>query len=344
MVAIIGTVGVPACYGGFETLVDNLLNDKGDYTVYCSSMNYKVKLDSYKSARLVYLPLNANGVSSILYDVLSIFHALFSGHRVLLILGVSAGLIIPLVKIFTRRKLVTNIDGLEWRREKWSRWAKWYLKLSERAAVRFSDVVIADNQGIADYVFNEYGVVANVIAYGGDHVLVRGLIQKNDRYAFSVCRVEPENNVHMILEAFSKVDKKIKFVGNWGSSEYGRELKRSFSSFENIDLIDPVYDLQELFNLREACDFYVHGHSAGGTNPSLVEAMFFSKPILAYDCIYNRATMNNKGYYFSDVASLMLSIDRVYDKQELGQEMRAIAESKYTWKEVRKRYLDVICS
>jgi glycosyltransferase involved in cell wall biosynthesis len=343
VIAIIGTVGVPACYGGFETLVDNLLENEGEYTVYCSSKSYRSKLKVYKSAKLVYLPLNANGVSSVLYDALAIVHALLNRSRVLVILGVSGGFMLPFVRLFTRSRLVTNIDGLEWRRDKWNKLARVYLKWSEKLAVKYSHVVIADNQGIADYVQNEYGVKAEVIAYGGDHVLAGTLAGKSADYAFGVCRIEPENNIHIILEAFRIAGLPLKFVGNWAASEYGRKLKSVYSVVDNIELVDPIYDLSTLFELRSACRFYVHGHSAGGTNPSLVEAMFFSKMILAYDCVYNRYTMRNHGCYFSDVGSLVKLLGSLDDShlQRGGADLLEIAHESYTWQSVRDRYLSV---
>ncbi len=344
MIAIIGTVGVPACYGGFETLVDNLLDDESDYIVYCSTKAYKEKLKTYKSARLVYLPLDANGVSSIFYDALAIMHALFFGYKTFLVLGVSAGFMLPILRLFSGRKLVTNIDGLEWRRNKWNKWARWYLKWSEKLAVKYSHVVIADNQGIADYVKNEYGVDAEVIAYGGDHVLTREPCGGKGGYAFSVCRIEPENNVHVIFDAFSRTDKKLKFVGNWNSSEYGRGLKRQYSSFMNLEIIDPIYDLDQLFYLRDGCDFYVHGHSAGGTNPSLVEAMFFSKAVFAFDCVYNRYTMDQNGCYFSDLSSLigLLSAIDQLSLDKIGSELKKIADRNYTWDVIRDSYAKLL--
>lgn len=344
MIAIIGTVGVPACYGGFETLVDNLLEGDGEYTVYCSSKSYSSKLDVYKSARLVYLPLNANGVSSVLYDALAIIHALMSKSQVLVVLGVSGGIMLPFVRLFTRSKLVTNIDGLEWRRGKWNGLAKVYLKWSEKLAVKYSHVVIADNQGIADYVQNEYGIKAEVIAYGGDHVLAGAPVEKPADYAFGVCRIEPENNIHMILEAFRISGLPLKFVGNWDASEYGRSLKLEYSMVDNIELVDPIYDLNTLFKLRSVCRFYVHGHSAGGTNPSLVEAMFFSKMILAYDCVYNRYTMKNHGCYFTDVNSLVRLLESLDDTRlhRGGADLLEIARDSYTWQSVRDKYLTVI--
>ena len=344
MIAIIGIVGVPACYGGFETLVENLLDEKGDYLVYCSSSTYKEKLVSYKGAKLKYVPINANGVSSIIYDGFSMLHAVFSGSKVLLVLGVSGCLLLPFLRLFTRKKIVTNIDGLDWRREKWGRAARIFLKLSERSAVRFSDVVVADNQGIADYVYSEYGVRPEVIAYGGDHVLTRAITGVSKGYSFGVCRIEPENNVHVILQAFSENDFPLKFIGNWDASEYGITLKKKYSNFPNIEIIDPVYDLDELFKYRDECSIYVHGHSAGGTNPSLVEAMFFGKQILAFDCVYNRATMHNEGLYFTSVESLVNGLKQSTNTERdiSGAKMREIAHRCYSWGSIRKAYADLL--
>ena len=172
--SIIGTVGVPACYGGFETLVENLLDEKDNQckvAVYCSSKAYTNQPPHYKNAQLYYIPLNANGAQSIPYDIWSLCHAVFKGTDNILILGVSGAICLPIIRLFSKAKIVTNIDGLEWKRNKWSKLIQGFLKFSEKLAVKYSDVVIADNQAIADYVSQEYGVVSEVIAYGGDHAV-----------------------------------------------------------------------------------------------------------------------------------------------------------------------------
>ena len=286
-ISIVGTVGVPACYGGFETLVENLLETGAEdksITVYCSSKSYERKFTSYKNAKLTYIPFKANGPQSIIYDIASLLHALFKRPDVVLILGVSGCVFLPFFRLFAKAKVVTNIDGLEWRREKWGKWPKRFLKFSEKLAVKFSDVVISDNQAIADYVQNEYGVKSTVIAYGGDHAVTADLKISDAGFALALCRIEPENNVEMILEAFSKTDKPLKFIGNWDSSEFGRVMKSKFSVFDNIEIIDPIYDIEKLSVLRSSCSFYIHGHSAGCTNPSLVEMMHFGKSIFCFDC------------------------------------------------------------
>ncbi len=143
-VSIVGTVGIPAKYGGFETLVEHLtknLNSKFDITVFCSSKAYDKKLNRYNGSNLEYIDLNANGIQSIIYDIVSIFKAI-KNSDIILILGVSGCIILPLVRIFSKNKIVVNIDGLEWKRGKWNWYAKSFLKLSEEIAVRNSDVVL----------------------------------------------------------------------------------------------------------------------------------------------------------------------------------------------------------
>ena len=343
-VSIIGTVGLPACYGGFETLVDNLVNEstrEDDLTVYCSSKTYDKKLKVYNGAKLTYIPFKANGPQSIIYDITSLSHALFKRPDVVLILGVSGCFFLPFFRFFSKAKVVTNIDGLEWRREKWGKWPKRFLKYSEKLAVKYSDIVIADNQGIADYVDEEYGVKSAVIAYGGDHAVGTDMVISDDGFALALCRIEPENNVEMILNAFSKTSKPLKFIGNWANSDFGRQMKTKYSSFENIDIIDPIYDIEKLSVLRASCSFYVHGHSAGGTNPSLVEMMHFGKTIMCFDCNYNRASTENRASFFSDSDALVENINAEKDSVN-GQSMLEIAQRRYTWDIVRNQYFDLI--
>lgn len=342
-IAIVGTVGIPACYGGFETLVENLTirDSPHKVSVYCSSKYYDKKIKSYNGATLHYIPLSANGAQSIPYDIASIFHGLFKGYRNFLILGVSGALVLPIIKFFLPKvRFATNIDGLEWRRDKWGALAKKFLKFSERMAIKSSQTIICDNQAIADYVKSEYGINSSVIAYGGDHSLINTLPEVCNDYYFALCRIEPENNVHTILEAFADNKEELIFVGNWNKSEYGAKLKSKYSKVSNLKLLDPIYDLDILFDYRAKCRGYIHGHSAGGTNPSLVEMMFFRKSIFAFDCSYNRATMENKGTFFTDAESLSDAI-RASSNSASADQMVEIAERRYKWSVIRQQYYEL---
>lgn len=358
-VAIIGTAGVPARYGGFETLVHQLViqwKDKYDVGVYCSKKYYKPeeRIKTWNGARLFYLPLNANGIQSILYDIVSVFHALFWADT-LVILGVSGGIVLPLVKLFTKKKIIVNIDGLEWRRPKWNKWVQRFLKFSEFLAVKYSDVDITDNAALKRYTAINYGTLSYLVAYGADHVKPCAIAESDcvkypflkGEYAFKVCRIEPENNLHLILEAFSKFkEKTLVIVGNWNNSEYGLNLKQQYAETEHLILLDPIYEQTELDLLRSNCSLYVHGHSAGGTNPSLVEAMYLGLPILAFDVVYNRATMCHKGMYFKDADALSTILSTLKKEQvdALSVEMKLLANEFYTWEVIADKYHALILS
>jgi hypothetical protein len=350
-IAIIGIVGLPARYGGFETLTEYLtkyLGKKYDFTVYCSGKIYKNRLAEHNNATLVYLPLNANGVQSILYDILSIFNALIYADT-LLILGVSGCIILPLVKRISSKKIIVNIDGLEWRRDKWNKYARWFLRFSEKIAVRYADEVIADNEAIQDYVAAQYRKPSRLIAYGADQVkrlaISQEILEKypflHNSYAFTVCRIEPENNIHIILEAVTRQNKlPMVFIGNWKVSQYGLDLYAKYSGIEHIHLLDPIYDQAILDQFRSNCMIYLHGHSAGGTNPSLVEAMYLGLTIFAYGVTYNKKTTEYQAQYFSnadDLVRLLLDYDVNFGARA-GEQMSEIANRLYRWEVVAAQY------
>lgn len=350
-VAIIGTVGVPANYGGFETLVEQLVrhNKSEDlqYAVYCSRKSYNDERWVYHGAKTEYIGLNANGVQSIPYDIVSLLRAARKSDAIL-VLGVSGCAFLPIFRLFSKRRLIINIDGLEHRRDKWNKWTRRFLKFSEKQAVRYGNVIVTDNQGITDYVLKEYGKPSELIAYGGDHVLQEISTDESDKilndyglstdgYSLAICRIEPENNVHTILEAFAKTpEKNLVFIGNWTKSEYGNRMLEKYSKFQNIKILSAIYDLKILNVLRSNCRCYLHGHSAGGTNPSLVEAMFFGKPIIAFDCIYNRESTENKASYFSSSADLQSKINSI--SPNIGESMIEIANRRYTWENIARQY------
>ncbi|MGN0757009.1 DUF1972 domain-containing protein [Treponema sp.] len=361
-VAVIGTVGVPACYGGFESLVDNLLDftpPNVEYTVFCSGKKYEKRLDSYKEAKLVYLEMDANGKESIFYDFKSMKLSVAANADIMLILGVSGCIFLPYIRRIFKGKIITNIDGLEWRRDKWKWYAKKLLKFSEKMAVKYSDIVIGDNKGITDYIKSEYSkIVKNkrveLIAYGGDQVSRvqdDSLFEKypfcREPYSVTVCRIEPENNIHVILEAFSKMsDEPLVFVGNWEKSEYGRSLKEKFSVYKNIHLLNPIYEPHIVNWLRSNARVYIHGHSAGGTNPSLVEAMNLYLPILAFDCVYNRATTEEKCLYWKtpdDLQNLMKKLCHSESgseslREKIAREMGEAGKRLYSWEKIARQY------
>ena len=347
-IAIVGTVGLPPRYGGFETLSDYLvtqLSQTFDFTVYCSGPDYKTHPEKHHQARLVYFPFKANGAQSILYDLCNLIHA-WVKTDLILVLGVSGGIFLPIGRL-VGKKVVLNIGGLDWQRSKWGPIAAWFLRISEWVAVRAAHVLVADNAGIAAYLKQKHGLESHLIAYGGDQACIPeggplsepGLPPVGTPYAFSVARIQPDNHVETILQAFERIEKfPLVFVGDWERSEYGRTLRERYRLHPRLHLLDAIYDRTRLNKLRGHCNIYVHGHSAGGTNPSLVEAMYLGLPIAAYDVVYNRATTNGQGKFFASVEELIELIQTTADSEwtQLGLAMKEIADRQYKW--------DIVCS
>ena len=360
-VAIIGTAGVPAAYGGFETLADELVKYaeaqglSHHFTVYCSGSNTSEE-PSYRGACRRFISLSANGIASIFYDMLSCIDAWWRGDKTFLILGVSGAPIIPLLRLLSSVKIVINVDGVEWKRAKWGGMASLYLRFAEWLAVRFSHEVISDNEGIKEYLDQTYGRESAVITYGGDHALRGDMVdlpfELPEVFALSLCRIEPENNVHEILSAFSSFERlPLVFVGNWDATDYGRQLWANYKDIPNVHLLPPIYEQNCLYSLRQRASAYVHGHSAGGTNPSLVEMMHFGVPVLAFDCVFNRYSTEGVAFYFSSSDELGSQLDLLLNGDEmagvqhlteLGAKMKQIAQSKYVWSEVGERYFSLL--
>lgn len=350
-IAIVGSVGIPANYGGFETFVDYMsqyVSNKFDLTVYCSSKSYKEKMNRYNKARLKYIPLKATGIQSIPYDILSILFSL-KNSDVILVLGSSGAIVLPFVRIFANKKVIFNMAGLEWQRSKWDAIARWFLKFSEKIAVKYSDEVVVDNQGLQEYILAEYGVKSGVIAYGGDQVSKLALTDElladfpflNKPYYCAIARIQPDNNVDIVLATFGKMpNRDLVFVGNWEGSDYGKELKKKYADSDNIHLLDAIYDLLILDQIRTNCVAYIHGHSSGGTNPSLVEAMHLELPIFAFDVNFNRYTTQNQAEYFTTSSELEEMVQHL-DPQTLKNQtikMKAMANDLYTWRRIVGEY------
>ncbi|SMX45322.1 DUF1972 domain-containing protein [Octadecabacter ascidiaceicola] len=347
--AIVGTVGLPANYGGWETLVENIvtpLSEQLDVTVYCSRNRYKTHLTSYKGAQLDYIGLNANGIQSIFYDIVCLWRARSFDH--VLILGTSGCIALPLFRLISKAHYTLNIDGLEWRREKWSGAAKAFLRMSEYLGCRFAHQLVADNAVIQTHIQTAYNCKSALIAYGGDSPAMEIIPDPEipqEPYAFSVCRIEPENNLHMILEAYAGLpESRLVIIGNWKSSAFGLDLKKRYGALKNITLLDPIYDRGKLDGYRAGCQLYLHGHSAGGTNPSLVEAMWLGLPILAFDVNFNRETTEDQALYFTSIQDLREKVEELQgtNLSELANTMKGIADRRYTWANVARDYLALL--
>ena len=210
-----GTVGLPARYGGFETLAEQLIlaaEQRGiahRFTVWCSApQSGPHRPPTFHGATLRYLPLKANGAQSIPYDVASLWQAARSGHRTALLLGVSGAIVLPALRAIRQMRIITHVDGIEWQRPKWGRAARAFLHRSEASAARWSHSVIADNPMIARHIRDSYGRDPVNIAYGHEHARAAPAARIDDlhlpaRYALALARAEPENNLIPILDAFT---------------------------------------------------------------------------------------------------------------------------------------------
>lgn len=358
-VAIIGTNGIPAKYGGFETLTEYLskyLNQEFDLTVYCAKTPKEKRLKSINNTKLVYIPLKANGWQSIIYDAISIIHA-FIRNDVLVILGFSGVFAFPF-KIFFRKKIVFNIGGVEWKKVRGKKSfgklevisKKWF----EKICIYYSDVVIADNQVIWDYVKTTYGIDSILAEYGGNHAIYKPINEHlktkypflSAKYDVTVSRAQEDMNIHLIIEAYKKTpERNLVVVSNWETSEYGRKLKQeNKNKFSNIFLEDAIYNVDELNAIRSNAEIYIHSHSLCGTAPSLTEAMFLKLPVICFDVNTNRASTENNSIYFSNSESLVLELKSLDQNniQQLGERMYEIAQRRYNWERIVNLYKNSI--
>lgn len=319
-IPLVGTVGVPARYGGFETLVEQLCRhvpaEHIRFVVYCERSSYSTteRAASFEGHHRVFLPLKANGISSLFYDSLSLIDAVLRRRADdVFIFGYSGAWILPLLKLLRPRvRFIVNVDGMEWRRAKFSPPTRLFLKALEWCAARTASIIIADNAALSELFLRRYRTEPVVIAYGGDHTLVSKVApgsamlagRKTDGYYLSIARIEPENNCQIIIDGCIAASVPLVFIGNWAANGYGTSLRERYGNIENIALLDPIYDQAVLALWRSGATGYIHGHSVGGTNPSLVEALFHADRLASFDCAFNRATLSDAGNYFSDANSL----------------------------------------
>lgn len=358
-VALIGTNGIPARYGGFETLTEYLaryLSDKYEITVYCAKSKKTNRLQTYLNSKLVYIPFKANGWQSMIYDALSIIHA-FIKSDVLVILGFSGVFAFPLKPIF-KKKVVFNIGGIEWQKVRGTKifgpievaTKKWF----EKICVAFSDKIIVDNQVLWDYVKLTYNINSTLAEYGGDHAIFKPITEElankytflKEKYDLTVSRAQEDMNIHLLIEAYKKMpNRNLVVVSNWWISDYGIKLKEdNKDKFNNIYLVDAVYDLEELNTIRSNGIIYFHTHSLCGTAPSLTEAMSLGLAIICFDVETNRSTTEDKSYYFKDANSLIEILNEISEDElhQLKIDMHEIAQRRYTWARIVQIYNNCI--
>jgi glycosyltransferase involved in cell wall biosynthesis len=353
-VAIVGTAGLPAAYGGFETLAQNLVTnlcDQYDFTIYCKRTPRARRLPHYPGARLIYLPLHSNGWQSLPYDCLALLHA-FATVDVVLYLGPVAGGILPLNRLF-RKNLIVNFGGLnEWEREKLHALEKNYMFFSSWLCARLSTVNLADNCVLQKSIKQSFRAESLVIRYGGNHVGVpEDRVDLEARYPFvrdpyfvSVARAQVDNNLHVLIDAFKGLPaKRLVLVSNWQVSKYGRLMYEKAREVANIIPLEAIYNPIEINYIRSKATAYIHGHSYCGTAPSLVEAICLGLPIISWDVPTNRETTRGNAIYFDSAASLQRIICELTPDEltRLKHALRPLAKEEYTWERVCKQYAEL---
>jgi glycosyltransferase involved in cell wall biosynthesis len=355
--AIIGTRGIPNNYGGFETLTEYLveyLANEIDTTVYCSSIDMDGNLINYKGASLKYVHVTSHGLLGVIYDSISLLKVLRE-FDVILFLGFGGGFVMPFISSKNKKKIILNIGGLDWKRNKWSPFAQKVIKKAEGLLIKNCHKIISDNVAIQQYIKQEYNKESVFIPYGGDQAVKQPIDEPSindypflkENYAFTVTRIQPDNNIDMILKSFTAQDHiSLVIVGNWDDSEYGKLTKQKYLNKPRVILLDAIYDRKKLDILRSNCAIYIHGHSAGGTNPSLAEAMYLGLPVFAFASGYNEYTTSNKAIYFKnekELTSLIINYQS-YPLKQIGAELREFAKVHYIWKNIADQYKQVILS
>lgn len=346
-VSFIGSAGIPNRYGGFESFLEHCAPTIAaldiPVIVTCDSRLYPDKEADFRGVRREFLGLPANGASSVFHDALA-FLRVFSRSDQIVVLGVSGGPWFPLFRLLcevTGKRLIVNVDGVEWRRAKFSVMKRRVLKLFDALAQRFSHHVVYDNEGLYQYLTSPAKKKSTCIAYPGDHVLRLENAVRRPGTALTVCRIEPENNLELLIEGFlSSTLKEYTIVGNWNHSDYARALRERYTSEARLRLLDPIYDQMKLAELRECCAYYLHGHSVGGTNPSLVEILFYDCIILCFDVNFNRHTAGQGANYFKTANDLQRALDSSTQDIVLREDLRA----QYTGDAIAEMYIQVMNS
>jgi glycosyltransferase involved in cell wall biosynthesis len=353
-VAIVGTAGLPANYGGFETLAENLVKHlvgRYEFVVYCKRTPRARRQTEFCGARLIYMPFHSNGRQSPLYDIASLLHAFLTAD-VVLYLGPVVGYFLPVNRLFAKN-LIVNFGGLnEWEREKLSGLEKKYMFMSCSLAARSATSNIADNFVLQKNIAETFRANSVVVRYGGDHTSIPAddpelqasypFVQ--EPYFVGVARAQIDNNLHLVIEAFKNVpEKKLVLISNWSTSEYGRDLFEKNKNIDNIVLLPAIYDLRRLDYIRSRAVAYIHSHSYCGTAPSLVEAICLGLPIISWDVPTNRETTRERALFFNSQESLQRVICTATqsDFNAVRESLRPLATEEYTWDQVCNGYADL---
>ncbi|UYK41638.1 DUF1972 domain-containing protein [Microbacterium terricola] len=351
---MIGTRGVPAAYGGFETAVEEVgrrLVERGHrVTVY--SRGGESRDRQYLGMDIVHLPaLPQKQLETLSHTGLSAAHAVL--HRrpdAAFVFNAANAPFLPLLRA-RGIPVALHMDGLEWKRDKWGARGRAYYRWAEEHGVRHADALIADAPGIADYYTAEFGVPTELIRYGAPILqdtpadAVRALDLEPGGYHLVVARFEPENHVREIVEGYraSHATMPLVVVGSAPyAAEYTRRIHELGDADPRVRLLGGIYDQDVLDALYFHAHTYVHGHSVGGTNPSLLRAMGAGTAVIAYDVDFNRETLDEQGWFFGDASDAERHFNSVEQETplvaSLGEASRRRAASVFRWEHVAADY------
>jgi len=348
-IAIIGTRGIPNNYGGFEQFAEYLsvgLVNKGHEVFVYNSHNHIFKDNIYKGVKIIhcYDPEYLIGTTGqFIYDLNCILNSRKKNFDIILQLGYTSSSIWN--RLMPKKSiLVTNMDGIEWKRSKFSNRVQKFLKYSEGLAVKYSDYFIADSIGIQQFLKKDYQVESTYIPYGAeimknpDSNILRKYNLKEYKYDIVIARMEPENNIEMIIEGYldSKKERDLVIVGSL-ETKFGKYISEKYND-NSIKYLGFVSGIENLNSLRNFSNLYFHGHSVGGTNPSLLEAMASNSLIFAHDNIFNKSILEGDAYYFTTSEQISdLMNDKIKENKFVINNKDKI-KNLYSWNKITDDY------
>ena len=349
--AILGTRGVPNHYGGFEQFAQYLSEKfvkKGHEVYVYNSQNHPYQKSEWNGVKIIHCkdPSNTIGTASqFIYDLNCIIDSRKRNYDIILQLGYTSSSIWNF--LFPKGTIiVTNMDGLEWKRNKYTKLVQKFLLFAEKLAVKYSNYLISDSIAIQSYLKQKYSIESKYIPYGAfvvnnvDKQILKDFNVKENSYNILVARMEPENNIETILQGFvnSNTSRKFIVVGNT-SNKYGSYITEKFKD-SRIIYTGYIEAIEKLNTLRKYSYLYFHGHSVGGTNPSLLEAMSSSSLICAHNNHFNKAILDDHAFYFNcdKCVTSLLEKENIQERELYVHNNLEKIKKKYRWSKVLKEY------
>jgi len=350
-IAILGTRGIPNNYGGFEHIAGWLargLVERGHSVTVYNSHRHPYQKKEWNGVRIIHCfdPEYLIGIAGqFVYDLNCIIDSRKRNYDIILMLGYTSSSVWG--RLYPKKPIViTNMDGLEWQRTKFSKPVRNFLKYAEKLAVRSSRFHVADSPVIKDYLDNKYGIKSKYIAYGADlypeaneeHLTEYGL--KKQSYFLLMARMEPENNIEMILDGFSLSNSANKFIviGNTGNA-FGTYLVDKYKEEKRIVFLGPIFNERKVQSLTSFCSLYFHGHSVGGTNPSLLDAMASKVPLAAHGNEFSRSILKGNAVFFdnkTDVCNIIHE-DQFANQMHILNNYETIV-TEFSWESIIEKY------